>query len=64
MMHKTLLKNQYIDVSESEYNIIHKTLSQKNSADVQDNVITELKDIEHKEPLVTEKVTSYFTIFE
>ena len=37
---------------------------QNNSADVPDNGITELKDEEHKEPSVTEKVTSYFNIFE
>ena len=63
-MHKTLSENQSKDVSESECNIVHKTLLQNNSADVPDNVITELKDNEHKEPSVTEKVTSYFNIFE
>ena len=40
-----------------------KTLSQNNSADVPENNITELKDEEHKEPSVTDKVTSYFNIF-
>ena len=44
--------------------IVHETLSQKNSADVPDNFITELKDDEHKEPSVTGKVTSYFNICE
>ena len=44
--------------------IVHWTLSQKNYEDVPDNVITELKEDEHKEPSVTEKVTSYFNIFE
>ena len=63
-MHKTLSENQSKDVSESECNIVHETLSQNNSADVPDNFITELKDDEHKEPSVTEKVTSYFNIFE
>ena len=42
----------------------HKTLSQNNSTDVPANVITELKDYEHKEPSVTAKVTSCFNIFE
>ena len=48
-----------MDVSKPECNIVHKTLSQNNSSDVQTNVITELKDNEHKEPSVTEKVTSH-----
>ena len=64
IVHKTLLENQSKDVSKSECNIVHKTLSQNNSAVLPDNVITELKDDEHKEPSVTEKVTSYFNIFE
>ena len=63
-MHKTISENQSEDVSKSEYNIVHETLSQNNSADVPDNVSTELKDDEHKEPSVTGKVTSYFKIFE
>ena len=63
-MHETLSENQSKDVSESECDIVHETLSQNNSADVPDNVITELKDDEHKEPSVTEKVTNYFNIFE
>ena len=45
---KTLLENKSKDVSKSECNIVHKTLSQNNSEDVPDNVITELKDNEHK----------------
>ena len=61
-MHKTLSENQSKDVRESECNIVNKNLSQKNSADVPDNAITVLKDKEHKEPSVTEKVTSYFNI--
>ena len=32
--------------------------------DVPENAITELKDEEHKEPSVAEKVPSYFNIFE
>ena len=52
-----------MDVSKSERNIVNETLSQNNSADVSENTITELKDKEHKEPSVTEKVTSYFNIF-
>ena len=63
-MHETLLENKFKDVSKSECNIVNKTLSQNNSTDVPDNAITELKDEEHKEHLVTEKVTSYFNIFE
>ena len=64
IVHRTLLENQSKDVSKSEYNIVHRTLSQNNSVDVPANVITELKDNEHKEPSVTGKVTSYFNIFE
>ena len=63
-MHNTLSENQSKDVSESECNIIQKTLLQNNSADVPDNVLTELKYYDHKEPSVTEKVRSYFNIFE
>ena len=63
-MHETLSENNSKDVRESECNIAHETLSQKNSEDVLDNSITELKDDEHKEPVVTEKVTRYFSIFE
>ena len=62
-MHKTLSENQSKDVSESECNIVRENLSQNNYVDVPDNIITKLKDDEHKEPSVTEKVTSYFTIF-
>ena len=63
-MQETLSENQYKDVSESECNIVHKILSHNNSADVPANVITELKDDEHKEPSVIGKGTSYFNIFE
>ena len=53
-----------MDVSKSECNIVHETLSQNNSSDVPANVITELKDDEHKEPSVIAKETIYFNIFE
>ena len=53
-----------MDISESECNIVHKTLSQNNSSDVTTNVITELKDNEHQEPSVIVKGTSCFNIFE
>ena len=62
IVHETLWENQSKDVSESECNIVHETLSQNNSADVPDNVITELKYDDHKEPSVTGKVTSYVNI--
>ena len=48
IVHETLSENQSMDVSESECNIVHKTLSQNNSTDVPANVITELRDDEHK----------------
>ena len=64
IVHKTLSENQSMDVSESECNIVHKNLSRNNSSDVPANVITELKDDDHKEPSVIEKGTSYFNIFE
>ena len=64
IVHKTLSKNKSKDVSESECNIIHENLLQNNSTDVPDNAIVELKDKEHKETSLTQKVTSYFNIFE
>ena len=64
IVHKTLPENNSKDVSESELNIVNETLSQNNSMDIPENTITELKDEEHKEPSVTEKVTSYFNIYE
>ena len=57
-----MIKSKY--VSESECNIVQEILSQNNSEDVPDNAITVLIENEHKEPSVTEKVTSYFNIFE
>ena len=44
IVHRTLLKNSYTDVSEPERNIFSETLSQNNSADAPKNIITELKD--------------------
>ena len=53
-----------MDVSESKRNIVNETLSQKNSANVSEYTITELKDKEYKEPSVTKEVKRYFNIFE
>ena len=64
IVHKTLSENNSKYVSKSERNIVNKTLSQINSMDVPSYVIKELKDEEHKESSVTEKVTSYFNIYE
>ena len=44
------LENLSMDVSESECNIVHETLSQKNSSDVPTNINTEFKCDEHIEP--------------
>ena len=41
VVHKTLLENQSKDGGKSECNIVYETLSQKNSADVPANAITE-----------------------
>ena len=53
-----------MDVSESECNIVNKTLPQNNSSDVPTNVITELKYDEHIKPSVSVKGASYCNIFE
>ena len=53
-----------MDVSESECNIVHETLSQKNASDVPTNVITKLKYDEHIKPSVSDKGSSYFNIFD
>ena len=53
-----------MDVSESECNIVHETLSENHSSDLPTNVITELKYDEHIEPSVTDKGSSYFNIFQ
>ena len=63
-MHEPVSENLSMDVSESECNIFHKTLSQNDSSDVPTTVITGLKDDEHIEPSVNEKGTSYFNILE
>ena len=54
-MKKHLSENQSKDVSKSECNIVNEILSQNNCVDVPANIITELKDSEHKEPSVIEK---------
>ena len=64
IVHKTLSENNSKDVSESELNIVNKNVSQNNSMNVPENIITKLKDKEHKEPSVTDKVTIYFNIYE
>ena len=62
-MHEPLSENLSMDVSKSECNIVHKTLSQNNSSDVPANVITELKYDDHIEPSLIDKGSSYFNIF-
>ena len=62
--HKPSSENIYMDVSESECNIVNKTLSQNNSSDVPTNFITELKYDENIEPSVIVKGATYFNIFE
>ena len=52
-----------MDVSKSECNIVHETLSQNNSSDVSTNVLLEFKYDEHKEHSVTDKESSYFNLF-
>ena len=64
IVHETLSENSSTDISELERNTVNENLQQNNSADVSENNITELKDEEHKEPSVNEKVTSNFKIFE
>ena len=63
-MHEPLSENLYMDVSESECNIVHENLSEKNSSDVPTNIITGLKQDEHIEPSVSDKGSIYFNIFE
>ena len=68
IVHKTFdepsLENLFMDVSESECNIVNETLSQSDSSDVPTNVITELNYDDHIEPSVSVKEASYFNIFE
>ena len=52
-----------MDMSESECNIVNKTLLQNNSSDIPTNVFTELKYDEHIEPPLSVKGESYFNIF-
>ena len=61
---KPLSENIFMDVSESECNIVNETLSQSNSSDVPTNVITESNCNYHIEPLASVKEASYFNIFE
>ena len=63
IVHETLSKNSSLDISKSKRNIVNKTLSQNNSADVSENTIKELRDEDHKESSVTEKVIIYFNIY-
>ena len=67
IMHETFDKpsseNIYMNVSESECNIVNETLLQNNSSHLLTNVITELKYDEHKETSVIDKEASYFNIF-
>ena len=53
IVHETLSDNSFTDVRKSERNIVNENLLQKNSAEVSEYTITELKDEEHKEPSVT-----------
>ena len=57
-------ENLFMDVSESECNIVNETLSQSNSSDVTTNVITKLNYDDHIEPSASVKEASYFNIFE
>ena len=43
IVHEPVSENLYMDVSESECDIVNKTLLQNNSSDVTTNFITELK---------------------
>ena len=61
--HKPSSENLSMYVSESECNMVNKTLSQNDSSDVPTNVSTELKYDEHIEPSVNVKGASYFNIF-
>ena len=63
IVHEPVWENLFMDVSEPECNIVHETLSQKNSLDVPTNVITELKYDDHIKTSVSDKGSSYFNIF-
>ena len=60
---KILLENCSTDLNKSKRNIVNKTLSQKNSANVSDYNIMELKDKGYYESSVTKEVKHYFNIF-
>ena len=64
IVHESLLENCSTDGSKLKRNIVNKTLSQNNSANVSEYTITELKDKDDKEPSVTKEVKIYFNIFE
>ena len=64
IVHKPSSENIYMDVSESECNIVNEILLQNDSSDVPTNVITEMKYDEHIEPSVSVKGEIYFNIFE
>ena len=56
-------ENQFMDVSESECNIVNETSSQSDSSDVPTNIITELNYGDNIEPSASVKEASYFNIF-
>ena len=64
IVHEILSGNCYTDLSKSKRNIVNKTLSQNNSANISEYTITELKDKEYKKPSVDEEMKIYFNIFE
>ena len=55
--------NLFMDVSESECNIVNGISSQSNSSDLLTNVITELNYDDNIEPLASVKEASYLNIF-
>ena len=57
-------ENIFMDVSESECNIVNETSSHSDSSDVPTNVITELNFDDDIEPSANVKEESYFKIFE
>ena len=57
-------ENLFMDVSESECNIVNETSSQSDSSDVPTNVITGLNYDDHIEPSANVKEASYFNILE
>ena len=52
-------ENLFMDVSESECNIVNETLSQSDSSDVPTNVITELNYDDNIEPSASFKEASF-----